>query len=74
MGKIHLEREVHRRTLVSIFTTIVIAFAIVSFWRGIWCLMDLYFFPKEIILSLVLSVVLGIFILFLTKHLMSDLV
>ncbi len=63
-----------KRSLRKILFTIIIAFAIVSFWRGIWGLMDLYLFPGNQVVSLSVSVLLGIIILYLTKHLLTDLI
>lgn len=54
--------------------TIIIAFAIVCFWRGAWHLMDFYFFPNNPLLSSLVSLFLGIFILFFTKNLVKHLV
>ena len=62
-----------KRNLRNILFTIIIAFAIVSFWRGIWGLMDLYLFPGNQVVSLSVSVLLGIIILYLTKHLLTNL-
>lgn len=62
-----------KRNLKNILFTIVIAFAIVSFWRGIWGLMDLYLFPENQVVSLLVSVLLGIIILYLSKHLLTSL-
>ncbi|PIO08756.1 hypothetical protein COU59_00260 [Candidatus Pacearchaeota archaeon CG10_big_fil_rev_8_21_14_0_10_34_12] len=58
----------------KVFFTIMIAFAIVSFWRGTWGLMDLYLFPDNLIMSFSISIILGIFILYLTKNLIKKLI
>jgi hypothetical protein len=42
---------------------IVIAFAVISFWRGIWGLQDEYLFPGNRNLSLWASVLIGLAIL-----------
>ena len=63
-----------RRSLKKVFYTIVIAFAIVSFWRGVWQLSDLYLFPNNYVLSNLISLFTGILILFLTKHLIDRLI
>lgn len=63
-----------RRSLRGVFYTIVIAFAIVSFWRGVWGLMDAYLFPDNHILSLWISLFIGILILYLTKNLIERLI
>jgi len=58
----------------KVFYTLLIAFAIVSFWRGVWGLMDLYLFPSNLILSFSLSVLIGVLILYLTENLVKKLV
>ena len=68
-----MKHNIKKRNLKNILFTIVIAFAIVSFWRGIWGLMDLYLFPGNQVVSLLISVLLGIIILHLTKHLLTNL-
>jgi len=47
---------------------ILIGFAVISFWRGIWGLMDVYLFPANYPLSLWVSVLLGIAILVITHQ------
>jgi len=61
----HLERTIY---------TIIVAFAIVCFWRGCWHLMDVYLFPNNPMLSSWISLFLGILILFFTKNLIKHLV
>jgi hypothetical protein len=60
--------------LKKVTYTIIIAFAIVSFWRGVWGLMDLYLFPSSRAISYSVSVLVGIIILSLTKNLIKHLV
>ena len=48
--------------------SILIAFAVVSFWRGIWGLMDEYLFPNNYDLSLWTSLVVGLIILIATNY------
>ena len=69
-----MNKEQKKRNLKNVAFTILIAFAIVSFWRGIWGLMDLYLFPGNQILSLSVSVLIGLVILYSTKHLLKDLI
>jgi len=52
----------------QIIFAIVIAFAVISFWRGVWGLMDEYLFPGNYELSLWASVITGIAILALTHQ------
>ena len=63
-----------KRTTKKILSTIILGLAIVLFWRGAWGLMDVYLFPKSIVLSYTISLFLGIFILYLTKNLIDKLV
>ena len=60
--------------LRKVFYTLLIAFAIISFWRGVWGLMDIYLFPKHHPLSLIISLLVGILILYSTNHLIKHLV
>ncbi len=63
-----------KRKVKDIFYTILIAFAIISFWRGAWGLMDLYLFPSNKILSLSISIGVGILILYYTENLIKKLI
>jgi len=74
MGKMHIRETKERRSLRKVFNTVILAFAIVAFWRGSWGLMDEFLFPNNHRLSLWISLFLGIFILYLTKHLIDDLI
>lgn len=60
-------------TLKRVLYAILIAFAVVSFWRGVWGLMDEFLFPGNYLLSLWISVIIGLAILFLTKHVFDQL-
>jgi len=57
----------------QIIFSILIAFAVVSFWRGIWGLMDEYLFPGNYELSLWISLIIGVLILFLTDYITKEL-
>ena len=63
-----------KRKLNRLLFTILIALAVVSFWRGVWGLMDLYLTPNNHVLSFSLSIVIGILILYLTKNSFKNLV
>jgi len=65
------KRESHFKRVVF---TIIVAFAIIAFWRGAWGLMDIYLFPKNHPLSLIVSLVMGILILYFTNHLIKHLI
>ena len=42
---------------------LIIGVAVIMFWHGIWGLLDVYFLPNDVGLSLVLSAVIGLVIL-----------
>tara|TARA_Y100000034_G_scaffold92944_1_gene112376 strand:- start:2594 stop:2809 length:216 start_codon:yes stop_codon:yes gene_type:complete len=52
---------------------ILIGFAIVSFWRGVWELSEIYIFPENHELSLWVSLILGMGILVFTHKLLKQL-
>jgi len=52
---------------------VVIGFAVVSFWRGAWGLMDEYFLPNNYRLSIWISLLLGIVILVATNYAAQEL-
>ena len=52
---------------------IIIALAVVSFWRGVWGLMDEFLFPNNYQLSLWASLILGILILIITNYATKEL-
>ena len=58
----------------NVFFVILIAFAVISFWRGVWGLMDEYLFPTNYQLSLWSSVIIAVVILYATKHLAKELI
>ena len=51
--------------------TLLIATAIVFFWRGAWGLMDLYLIPSNEVASMTISLILGILILIITRSLIK---
>jgi hypothetical protein len=52
---------------------ILIAFAVIAFWRGMWGLMDEYLFPSNYELSLWVSLVVGLLILVITHRAVREL-
>lgn len=52
---------------------IVIAIAVVCFWRGIWGLLDVYLFPDNYVLSLWISLGIGLAILAITHYVVKEL-
>ena len=69
-----MRKRKQKRNLKNIFYTILLAFAIICFWRGVWGFMDLYLFPDNLPLSFSLSILIGILILYLTKNLLAKLI
>lgn len=59
-----LEKIFEKTSIIDVFVIIITSLAIVGFWRGVWGLMDLYLFPKNPLLSLFISMILGLIILF----------
>jgi hypothetical protein len=57
----------------KIIYAILIAFAVVCFWRGIWGLMDIYLLPNNYELSLWLSLAGGLAILIITHKATKEL-
>ncbi len=54
----------HHKTLFAL----IIAFAVIAFWRGLWGLFDIYVFPENYELSLWTTMVVGIVILVGTHY------
>ncbi|MBN2331069.1 MAG: hypothetical protein JXC85_04580 [Candidatus Aenigmarchaeota archaeon] len=55
----------------SIFA-ILIAFAVISFWRGVWGLQEEYLFPHDRQLSLIASIIIGLSILIATHYVSKE--
>jgi uncharacterized membrane-anchored protein len=49
----------------DVISALILAAAIIIFWRGIWELGDLYLFPDNPTLSAVASIIIGALILYL---------
>lgn len=52
----------------------ILAAGIISIWRGVWGLLDIYLFPGNQTLSLCLSIIIGVFILYFQDHKLNELV
>tara|TARA_Y100000310_G_scaffold144893_3_gene144196 strand:- start:19799 stop:20011 length:213 start_codon:yes stop_codon:yes gene_type:complete len=57
----------------QILFAIIIGVAVISFWRGIWGLMDEYLFPNNLEISYTISVLIGILILYITHYIVREL-
>ena len=52
----------------KIIFAVVVATAVVMFWRGIWGLMDVLLLPDDYFLSSVISIILGLALLAVTHY------
>jgi hypothetical protein len=57
----------------QVIFSVIIAFSVVSFWRGVWGLMDEYLLPANYRGSLWISLLLGIGILIITNYATKEL-
>lgn len=58
----------------QLFFSLIIMSGMISLWRGIWGLLDIYFIPGNPTLSFSLSVALGIAVIALTHYTIDKLV
>ena len=52
---------------------LIVAGAVVLFWRGAWGLMDLYIFPDHALYSYITSILFGVIVLMITRRLEDEL-
>lgn len=50
----------------QLLASLVIAIGIIGIWRGIWRLLDQYFFPDDYFISSIIPLIIGIIILAIT--------
>jgi len=53
---------------------IIIGSAIVLFWRGVWHLADIYLFPNNEVVSAVVSIIIAVGLLLVSKKVIEGLV
>lgn len=53
--------------------TLMVVFAVVLVWRGIWNLADMYFFPGDPLFSNIASILVGALIIYLPDRSLKDL-
>ena len=71
---LHFMPKLHTKTKKPSYIRVLwIAVAVVLVWRGAWGLMDLYIFPDHLLASYIISLALGLIVLFST-HKLSDLI
>ena len=56
-----------------LFLALLIGTAVISVWRGIWNLLDLYLYPNDLVLSSILSIAIGLIILIFTHQTTKEL-
>jgi len=59
--------------LKSVSLAILVGFAVILFWRGIWQLMDLYLIPSNPTASYAISILIGLIILIFTHKAIREL-
>ncbi len=62
-----IEEIVKRTSPLDALLVLIGALAIVSFWRGVWGMMDLYLFPKNHLVSSGVSIFFGLLILIIVS-------
>lgn len=60
-------------TTTHVLYAILIGTSMIMLWRGVWGLLDKYFFPQNQSVSYGLSVVIGLLILFFTGKIVKKL-
>lgn len=65
-----IRRLRRKRSNLNIFLTTV---AVVMIWRWVWELLDLYLFPHNRILSLIIGLIVWIFLLFVDNDELDEL-
>ncbi len=56
------------------FKLLLLAIAIVAVWRGVWGLMDIYLLPNNPIWSFLVSIIVGLIILYFNDRKLNELV
>lgn len=56
------------------YITLINIVGIVLVWRGLWNLMDQYIFPDKPLLSNIVTILVGLFLLYLPDHDIKELV
>jgi len=63
-----------KKYIRKVLFTILISFAVILFWRGIWGLADFYLFPNNYHLSLWVSLGIGLLILLLVEDAIKEII
>tara|TARA_R110002153_G_scaffold121572_1_gene267199 strand:- start:1737 stop:2000 length:264 start_codon:yes stop_codon:yes gene_type:complete len=66
--KYNVKKEKNTKFLLKnniVFRSLILGVAAIAVWRGLWTLQDLYLFPKEPVLSCIISILIGIIIFYI---------
>ena len=63
----------NRLTTEHLLFALLIGTSIIMLWRGIWGLLDTYFFPQTKPVSYILSVIIGLIVLSMTGRIVKKL-
>lgn len=74
MKKKNLFPSISLKLRDGFFGTMLIVVGVVFVWRGLWNLMDMYVFPDDPFLSNILSVLIGISLLYMPDEDIKELV
>jgi len=71
LEKLKKHRKKAQRRLV--FKALLVGLGVVLFWRGTWNLLDHLIFPQQPIFSALVSLIIGLVILFFSNKLIDEL-
>lgn len=69
----HKSSVAHLKNLHPTANAVVVIFAIIMLWRGVWELLNIYLFPGSPTFSNIFSIALGALILYLDDFSLKDL-
>lgn len=64
-----LEELLSKAKPKSILIVLLAAIGIISIWRGIWNLLDMYLIPSNFLYSQIISIIIGMLIIFIASKL-----
>ena len=71
MNAIRKQFKKFRHSHSNLYSVIVGA-AIILFWRGVWILADIFLFPNDMLLSASVSLLAGLFILYVNDFKLKE--
>ncbi|HAU39307.1 MAG: hypothetical protein UV80_C0002G0336 [Candidatus Peregrinibacteria bacterium GW2011_GWF2_43_17] len=69
----HKKNKLSLKPPKHFFIDLVILTGVVMTWRGVWHIMDIYLFPNNEALSSIVSIVMGVILLYLPEEELKDL-